>query len=437
MTPRIAVLHHAYSFFPLELAQSVGDAAELVWVLDAEELADRTTVRLLGRMGGVVEIAGLDLDAAAARVAAERVDGIVSFVDQKLVVAAELAARLGLRFHSPEQARVLVDKGRQRLALAGVPGPHFWRVAADAGPAEVDAALAGMTFPAVLKPSSGSGSLGMRRVEDATALRTALEAARSARSVAVDGAVGADHVVEAYLPDRPDQPGWFAGYLSVETVVQDGRPDHVALTGRFPLAEAFRETGNFIPALVPPDEVPGLLAMAGDAVEALGIRDAVVHTEIKRTPDGPRLIEVNGRLGGRPPLVLRGVSGVNLFAVTCEVAAGIRRAPTGLVACDGVGFLLMVQPPTWAHRVAAVDGVDEVTALPDVEGVVRHVGAGHVVDWRLGTLSKVLTVRGRSVDHDALRRTVDGVHAALRIAYDRDDGADRADLADHPPPTAD
>ena len=88
-----------------------------------------------------------------------------------------------------------------------------------------------------------------------------------------------------------------------------------------------------------------LTTMAGRTIEALGIQDSVVHTENKLTPDGPKLIEVNGRLGGRPPFVLLEVSSVNLFRVACAVAAGDPVYFDRLVECDGVGFRLMFQPP--------------------------------------------------------------------------------------------
>ncbi len=56
-------------------------------------------------------------------------------------------------------------------------------------------------------------------------------------------------VLEGYLADDParaDDP--YAAYVSVESVVAGGVISHLALTGRFPLAENFRETGFFIPA---------------------------------------------------------------------------------------------------------------------------------------------------------------------------------------------
>ncbi len=335
MTPRIAVLHHRRSFSPFDLLQEFEGRVEPLWVLDDEAVADTGLTRILPRTGTVVDIADLDLDKAAAALAEHRPDGIVSFVDDHLVTAAELAARLGLRYHTPEVARVLMDKRRQRAALdgAGVPGPAFWTVPAAATADEVRTVARAVDYPAVLKPAEGSGSQGMCLVHGPDELEAAV--------------AGTDqgHLVEAYLPDGPTGGRWYASYLSVESVVSYGCPSHVAVTGRFPLASEFRETGNFIPALLDAELEQPVFKVTGDAIAALGITDAVVHTEIKLTDDGPKLVEVNGRLGGRPPFVLRSVSDVNLFAVACQVAAGIPFACLTLAPSEGVGFQLMLQPP--------------------------------------------------------------------------------------------
>ena len=56
-------------------------------------------------------------------------------------------------------------------------------------------------------------------------------------------------LLEEYLPDGPPMPeGFEADYVSVETIVEAGRMTHLAITGRFPVAPPFRETGFFIPA---------------------------------------------------------------------------------------------------------------------------------------------------------------------------------------------
>ncbi len=410
MRPRVAVLHHPGSFFPLDLVEEVGDAAELLWVVDDDVVADEATIRLLKRLGTVVDVTGLDPDASARRLADARPDGVVAFVDAELEAAAALAARLDLRYHTPEVAAVLVDKRRQRAALdrAGIPGPAFWPVSSGLTAPEIADLAQRITYPAVLKPAVGTGSRGMARLESPDELPVLL----------ADHARSQDCLVEEYLPDAPSLPDWCASYLSVESVVARGHVTHVALTGRFPLAEPFRETGNFIPAVVEPRIEAECLALVDAAIDCLGITDAVLHTEIKRTPDGLRLVEVNGRLGGRPPFVLASVSDVNLFRAACQVAAGARPEVTASAPCDGVGFWLMLQAPIAARRVVRIDGLDDLCDTCGVEQVHLNRRPGDLVDWREGTDGHVVTVRGRVADHRALEEAVRCIRTRVSIVYD-------------------
>jgi hypothetical protein len=410
--PKVAVLHHTRSFFPLELFQQVGDDAELLWVVDADPSGVSATDRLLRRLGSVVDIAGLDMDKAALCLADYAPDGIVSFVDDHLETAAALAARLNLPYHSPEVAAILVDKRRQRATLqqAGVPGPNFWSVAAGLTSTQIADLARRITYPSVLKPAEGSGSKGIHLVRAPADLVSLLSGE----------AAGCDGIVEEYLYDDSTLDPNFASYVSVESVISADRVSHVAITGRFPLAEPFRETGNFIPAVLDRDLLQPVLAMVDAAIEALGITTAVIHTEIKLTPDGPKLIEVNGRLGGRPPFVLRTVSDVNLFQVACRVALGAPVCVDGLAHCTDVGFWLMLQPPVSARRVATVEGLSELSGLYGVETVSLVKGPGEAVDWREGTDSRVATVRGRVPDHTALAETVESIRRKVRIGYDQE-----------------
>ena len=412
MRPKVAVLHHARSFFPLELFQQVGDDAELLWVVDADLSGVAATDRLLRRLGSVVDIAGLDMEKAALSLADHHPDGIVSFVDDHLETAAALAARLNLPYHSPEVAGVLVDKRRQRAVLrqAGVPGPDFWSIPAGLTSNEAADLARRITYPSVLKPAEGSGSKGIHLVRTPGALLSLL----------AEGAGGRDSIVEEYLYDDSTLDPSIGSYLSVESVISAGRVSHVAITGRFPLAAPFRETGNFIPAILDRHMHQPVLAMVDGAVEALGIMTAVIHTEIKLTPDGPKLIEVNGRLGGRPPFVLRSVSNVNLFQIACRVAVGTPVCFEGLAPCTDVGFWLMLQPPVSARRVATVEGLNALSGVAGVETVSLVRGPGAAVDWREGTDSQVATVRGRVPDHPALAATVASIRGRVRISYDQD-----------------
>jgi hypothetical protein len=245
-----------------------------------------------------------------------------------------------------------------------------------------------------------------------------LQSADELRAARAESGGVKDYVVEEYVPNDLPWDHWYANYLSVESVISAGNISHVAITGRFPIAEPFRESGNILPGRLAPEYHEPVFAMVEAAIAALGVTDSIIHTEIKLSADGPKLIEVNGRLGGRPPYVLGSVSDVNLFQVACDIAVGTPVAFAGLAECDGVGFWLMVQPPMAARRVGRVRGLDDLSALPGVESVSLNRGPGETVDWRDGTASHVVTVRGRADDYDSLEKTFTTIGDLLKIDYE-------------------
>jgi hypothetical protein len=405
-TPRIAVVHHARSLFPLDLFQRVRGVADVIWVLDDGFVDDPTTSRLLRRIGTVVDIAGLDDDAAAQRLGEASPDGILSFVDDQIPRAAQLARRLHLRYHTPELAHILTDKGAQREALArgGVDQPWFAVVRSGTSSAALAELGARTPFPVVVKPVTGMGSRGIHLIEDANQLKELTNAPH-------------DTVIEELLLDRNDHPSWMASYLSAEVLVTDGIAHHIALTGRFPLASPFRETGNFIPAATDDLSSEQVWALTDAVVRTLDVRDSFLHIEIKLTPDGPRLIEVNGRLGGRPGFVLSEVSDLNLHAIACLAAAGIQIDIEDVAPLRGVGFWLMFQPPVEATVLTVLDGLEAAATLPGVRMIDPRRTVGQQVDWREGTDGQVLTIRGAVEDHAALRELVRTLGSTIRLDY--------------------
>jgi hypothetical protein len=257
----------------------------------------------------------------------------------------------------------------------------------------------------VLKPGAGSGSRGIFALsgpEDVLALHQP----------------GSEQLVEEHLDDDPLCDPRFASYLSLESVASYGRISHVATTGRFPLADPFRETGNFIPASIRPSLRQSLIELTDAAIQTLGITTGVLHTEIKLTSDGPKLIEVNGRLGGRPPFVLRSVSDINLFRVACEVALGTPITFPGFASCRAVGYWRMLQPPLTARRVRDVRGLDEISAAPHVNTLRLNRSPNDPVDWRDGTDGNVLTVQGCVEDFAELAEAIAFIDRTVQIDYD-------------------
>lgn len=97
------------------------------------------------------------------------------------------------------------------------------------------------------------------------------------------------------MPGRVSVP--YGDIISVESIVSNGDVSHVGVTGRLPTALPFRSVGQFRPSQLKPEEEEVSCTLAGNAIRALGVISGIVHAELKLTPLGPRVIEVNGRLG--------------------------------------------------------------------------------------------------------------------------------------------
>jgi biotin carboxylase len=393
---RLAYVYHPHAFGVMEIAEAADGLCDIVWIVDRTVPEASTMARLMRRLGAVVDVTDLGPEEAAAQIAEHRPDGILALADVVLSWTADVAERLGLPFATPEAARRLADKHAQRTALrdAGLLTPGFWPVPA---PGDEDgwARLArDAVFPGVLKPRRSASSRNTVPVASLDDVHAAL--------AALPGDEPSGLVLEQYIADRPGHRGPFADYVSVEGLVSAGHISLIAVNGRFPTTAPFRETGFFIPAALPGDERAAVLELAEAAARAVGVSAGFFHTEIKMTPDGPCVIEVNGRIGGSVTQMLGRAAGVHTLPLAVRVALGEEVVFPAPVATDGVAFVLLVQPPATIRRVTAIEGLDAFKHVDGVQAVVVKRAPGEAVDWRLGTEEYVAALEGLVPDHDAL-----------------------------------
>ncbi|MFI6735060.1 ATP-grasp domain-containing protein [Nonomuraea sp. NPDC050451] len=336
-------------------------------------------------------------------------DGVLSSCDYYLPAVAEVAARLGLPGPSPESVRRACRKDLARAVLwdAGLPGPRF---ALAASWEEAMEAANGLGYPLVVKPVDLCAGMYVRKVHDQAGLRTAfldLEGfpvnARGQRRVPV--------VLLEELLTGPE--------VSVETVGFGGDVHVVGVTGKSLAGEPwFVESGHVFPAALDAGLAGQAEETAVAAVKALGLELGVAHTELRLTPAGPALIEVNPRpAGNQITELVRRVTGVDLPMVHARLAAGERPdltpAETG-VRSAAIAFLL----PEHAGRIAAVHGTGELAAAPDVvDWSVRPAGhqAGEPTSNN-GYLGHVMVTD--IAGGDAGTRA-EALVAALKVEYER------------------
>ncbi|MBA3021983.1 hypothetical protein [Propionicimonas sp.] len=412
--PRLGVLYNPRTVEILSLARVSPGRWRTVWLVDRELNAQVGARRLLRRFGEVIDITGLSM-AEAATCITEPLDGILATNDPDLVRAAELAEQLGLPHFCPAQVARLNDKFLQRQALqaAGLPTPGCVRIPAGMSLDAAVAAVAGLSYPAILKPAHGASSRATYAVSNADEVGQ-----RFAERLDYPSE---DFVVEERIPDgwAPADSPW-ADYLSVESLAVDGEITHFGITGRGQLAEGFRETASIMPPALAPAEWPALYGLAAAAIRGLELSSGVFHTEIKLSADGPRVLEVNGRLGGGSiSWLAERVSGYSLLAAAGLVNLGRPPAPVPVPAnTNGVGFAVYVQPPYEAREVVDITGADEVRAIPEVDELVLTRRPGDQVNPpEEGSQSVVAIIRGLAADHVRVAELLAQIEKSLQFSY--------------------
>jgi hypothetical protein len=342
--------------------------------------------------------------------------GITTFCADGVEVAASLASEAGLPALAAGGGRGLYDKVAQRAALGPELSPRSVALPAPCCSAELGASsphipctgqewervAERLGFPAVLKPARGQASRGVRRVEDYAGLRAAR------REIA--GQPGAGWLLEEYLTGDDRWPR--AGYVSVESVVSRSEIRHVALTRKLPMAAPFREVGQYLlPRTLEDPADRAVLDATSQALSRLGVRNAVTHTELKLTPGGPKIIEVNGRVGGLVRELVKAGRGVDLARAAAAVAMGARpdcqpEAAAALVF--QYGPLAPVRPAVFQRA----HGVDAVLSLAGVDRYLSHVAVGEHL--RGGTETVTMgVVSGACRDEDELAALLTGLEQVL------------------------
>eukprot|EP00440_Ansanella_granifera_P022679 gb/GFBE01024635.1/.p1 GENE.gb/GFBE01024635.1/~~gb/GFBE01024635.1/.p1 ORF type:complete len:671 (+),score=126.21 gb/GFBE01024635.1/:1-2013(+) len=268
-----------------------------------------------------------------------KVDGVATFAELSVPVAARLAEALGLPGPSPESADCARDKHATRAALkaTGLPTPPNCEITCEA---DLARAMRVVGFPAVLKPVSGAASVGVKKVESEAELRSAyLERDRELRSLVIssgaivkdDGNQGATVGAENVIGARFLLESYLDGdEVDVDIVMSEGEWQYAAVSDNGPTLEPyFNETWAVSPSLLPRTKQVELKELAISSVKALGFEDGIFHVECKSTTqNGPQLIEVNARMGGGPVYAtnLR-TWGVDLVEETLFCSAGIPARP--------------------------------------------------------------------------------------------------------------
>ncbi|XP_078197671.1 carnosine synthase 1 isoform X7 [Callithrix jacchus] len=260
-----------------------------------------------------------------------KLDGCFSYWDDCLVLTALLCQELGLPCCPPAAMRLAKHKSRTQLHLLCHHGPPWPAPSLHAVPccpleseADVERAVHQVPLPGVMKLEFGAGAVGTRLVKDAP------QCYEHFSQITRD------------LQGEADHPGiglgWGNAMLLMEFVEGTEHDVDLVLFGGRLLAAfvsdngptrlpGFTETAACMPTGLAPEQEVQMVQAAFRCCLGCGLLDGVFNVELKLTGAGPRLIEINPRMGG---FYLRDwileLYGVDLLLAAAMVACGLRPA---------------------------------------------------------------------------------------------------------------
>ncbi len=413
--PILLMVYDFGSVSPTRVARAAaGNECDIVFV-QAESPHARAMRPVLQRLGPVIDAAVCSESALVAQLRELGPDGILTFSEVELARTARLAQALSLPYQDVAAIEAIVRKDvqRRRLAIAGVERLRHRTITAMS---EVAEAVEFVGLPAIIKPVSGVASRNTFAVSTREHCQQGVAdlLGGDGRGDALESAV----LLEELLPGRPTESPW-GDYVGVDCVAHQGDVQPLFVTSKFELAQPYRERGGYGGVSVVEER---LLAQAQElacrALRALGIRHGLAGAEIKFTPDGPRVIEVNGRLGGWVDDLAVRSGTADPVDVAIKCALGRDFPPPRLQSGYPIVFNYLVIPPLSARRVASIHNVMALRRLRNVDRVQVSARVGRSVHWRLGSTSGVAGVCGTADDHDELAKTVAEIEDADWIRYE-------------------
>ncbi len=341
------------------------------------------------------------LVAAARSAAAEtRIDGVLCWDEARILQTAAVAEALGLPGGDVHAVGRCRDKWltRQALSVREVAQPESVLV----GSTDEALAVAGrIGYPVILKPRALAASLGVVKVASPAEL---IEQFPYASETTVPEAPSYDRavLVEELVSGRE---------ISVDCAVHRGRVTPMFVAHKeIGFAPYFEEVGHVVDGGDRLLAEEPLLRLLADTHAALGLTDAMTHCEVMLTAEGPKVIEVNARLGGDMiPFIGSRATGIGPGLAAARVACGLPpRVSRTRCQVAAVRFAYADGPVT---RLAA----DALAGDPVIDRFEALIGEHHLSLFPPGTVpGRIAYVTALAESADACRAALDRAVAGLR-----------------------
>ncbi|PIR60101.1 MAG: hypothetical protein COU67_03575 [Candidatus Pacebacteria bacterium CG10_big_fil_rev_8_21_14_0_10_44_54] len=245
-----------------------------------------------------------------------KIDGIYNFWENDVVLTSKIAEKMKLIGFSVLVAKIARNKFEFRTFCQkhGIASPKYLKLTSQK---DLEQAIHELSFPVVVKPAWGGGSILVVKANTPDELRETYEYVLKTATPELDSQFydGVDIMVEEYIDGDE---------VDIDMLVQNGRVKYAVVADNYGTAEPFfLETTHAMPSSLPDDAQQTLIRMASEVLEHLGLQFGTIHFEAKITKSGPVPLECNLRMGADEIYISsKQVYGVDLIESGVAIALG-------------------------------------------------------------------------------------------------------------------
>lgn len=221
-----------------------------------------------------------------------KINGVLTFWEDDVLLTSKIVDRfkfVGIPFNVAKKAR---NKYlfREFCQENGISAPRYKLIRSME---DINYVCENFNFPLVIKPTYGSGSVYVVKVENKSELIETFNYIKNNISINTESALadGLDILVEEYIDGDE---------VDIDILLQNGKIKFFSISDNFDKLKQsfFIDNGQAIPSSLPEKKQKELIELAEVTLEKMGVQNGCIHFESKSTKNGPVPIEVNLRMGG-------------------------------------------------------------------------------------------------------------------------------------------
>lgn len=246
-----------------------------------------------------------------------KIDGVITFWEDDVLLTSKISDKFNLIGTPQKIAKIARNKFlfRQFCEENNISFPKFALIK---NSKDLEKIAEDFSFPAVIKPTYGSSSAFVVKVNDKDELKEVYAYIKKNISNSIESALseGLEIMIEEYIDGDE---------VDIDILLQNGKVKYYAIVDNYKTEEPFFiETQQAIPSELPEKNQDDLIEMAEKVLEKIGIQNGCIHFEAKATSKGPVPLEVNLRMGGDETYMFsREAWRVDLIEGALKIAFGV------------------------------------------------------------------------------------------------------------------